>query len=168
MFLIKIYGFLCTNLIHLVTLFVIIQSILFLQVQSQKSTLNNFLFFFEFFQFDFVFQRRSFLLVFQQIIDHLDNDLFENQDTRSSLTILIYLNRPPYDSILDLGIIERNIRRLLYHFFLFLSMNCLNFLLFKFILKRVNHIMLKELKSLSTQQLFSSFFCFFSLISRLI
>ena len=168
MFLIKIYGFLCTNLIHLVTLFVIIQSILFLQVQSQKSTLNNFLFFFEFFQFDFVFQRKSFLLVFQQIIDHLDNDLFENQDTRTSLTILIYFNRPPYDSILDLGIIERNIRRLLYHFFLFLYMNCLNFLLFKFILKRVNHIMLKELKSLSTQQLFSSFFCFFSLISRLI
>ena len=101
-------------------------------------------------QFDFVFQRRSFLLVFQQIIDHLDNDLFENQDTRTSLTIHIYLNRPPCDSILDLGIIERNIRRILYHFFLFLSMNCLNFLLFKFILKRVNH-MLKELKSLSTQ-----------------
>ena len=60
--------------------------------------------------------QRSFLLVFQQIIDHLDNDLFENQDTRTSLTIHIYLNRPPYDSILDLGIIERNIRRLLYHF----------------------------------------------------
>ena len=60
--------------------------------------------------------QRSFLLVFQQIIDHLDNDLFENQDTRTSLTIHIYLNRPPYDSILDLGIIERNIRRLLYRF----------------------------------------------------
>ena len=48
-------------------------------------------------------------------MDHLDNDLFENQDTWTSLTIHIYLNRPPYDSILDLGIIERN-RRLLYRF----------------------------------------------------
>ena len=63
-----------------------------------------------------MFQRRSFLLVFQQIIDHLDNDLFENQDTRTSLTIHIYLNRPPYDSILELSAIERNVRRLLYHF----------------------------------------------------
>ena len=102
-----------------------------------------------FFQFDFVFQR-SFLLVFQQIIDHLDNDLFENQDTRISLTIHIYLNRPPYDSILDLGIIE-TLEDFYIVFFLFLSMICLNFLLFKFILKRVNHIMLKELKSPSTQ-----------------
>ena len=97
-----------------------------------------------------MFQRRSFLLVFQQIIDHLDNDLFENQDTRTSLTIHIYLNRPPYDSILELSAIERNVRRLLYHF-LPLPMIYLKFLLFKFILKRVIHIMQKELKSLSTQ-----------------
>ena len=60
--------------------------------------------------------QRSFLLVFQQIIDHLDNGLFENQDTRTSLTIHVYLNSPPYDSILDLSIIERNVRRLLYNF----------------------------------------------------
>ena len=60
--------------------------------------------------------QRSFLLVFQQIIDHLDNDIFENQDTRTSLTIHVYLNRPTYDSIIDLSIIERNVRRLLYHF----------------------------------------------------
>ena len=60
--------------------------------------------------------RRSFLLIFQHIIDQPDNDLFENQDTPTSLTIHIYLNRPPYDSILELGIIERDMRRLLYHF----------------------------------------------------
>ena len=60
--------------------------------------------------------QRSFLLVFQQIIDHLDNDIFENQDTRTSLTIHVYLNRPTYDSMIDLSIIERNFRRLLYHF----------------------------------------------------
>ena len=95
--------------------------------------------------------QRSFLLVFQQIIDHLDNDLFENQDTRTSLTIHIYLNRPPYDSILDLGIIERNIRRLLYRFLPLPIYDLFEFLPFKFILKRVNHIMLKELKSPSTQ-----------------
>ena len=61
-------------------------------------------------------ERRSFLLIFQHIIDQLDNDLFENQDTPISLTIHIYLNRPPYDSNLELGIIERDTRRLLYHF----------------------------------------------------
>ena len=58
---------------------------------------------------------RSFLLIFQHIIDQLDNDLFEHQDTPTSLTIHIYLNRPPYDSNLELGIIERDMR-LLYHF----------------------------------------------------
>ena len=35
---------------------------------------------------------------------------------RTSLTIHIYLNRPPYDLHLDLGTIERNITRLLYRF----------------------------------------------------
>ena len=60
-------------------------------------------------------ERRSVLLIFQHIIDQLDNDLFEHQDTPTSLTIHIYLNRPLYDSNLELGIIERNMRRLLYH-----------------------------------------------------
>ena len=68
------------------------------------------------FQFDFLIERRSFLLIFQHIIDQLDNDMFDHQDTPASLTIHIYLNRPPYDSILDLGIVERNVRRLWYHF----------------------------------------------------
>ena len=35
---------------------------------------------------------------------------------RTSLTIHLYLNRPPYDLQLDLGTVERNIKRLLYHF----------------------------------------------------
>ena len=61
-------------------------------------------------------ERRSFLLIFQHIIEQLDNDLFEHYDTPTSLTIHIYLNRPPYDSNLDLGIVERDTRRLLYHF----------------------------------------------------
>ena len=61
-------------------------------------------------------ERRSFLLIFQHIIDQLDNDLFEQYGTPTSLTIHIYLNRPPYDSNLDLGIVERDMRRLLYHF----------------------------------------------------
>ena len=61
-------------------------------------------------------ERRSSLLIFQHIIDQLDNDLFENQDTPTSLTIHIYLNRPPYDSNLELGIIEKDTRRLSYHF----------------------------------------------------
>ena len=62
-------------------------------------------------------ERRSFLLIFQPIIDQLDNDLFEQYGTPTSLTIHIYLkNRPPYDSSLDLGIVERDMRRLLYHF----------------------------------------------------
>ena len=64
------------------------------------------------FQFDFLIERRSFLIIFQHIIDQLDNDMFDHQDTPASLTIHIYLNRPPYDSILDLGIVERNVRRL--------------------------------------------------------
>ena len=68
-----------------------------------------------FFQFEFLIER-SFLLIFQHIIDELDNDLFEHHDMPTSLTIHIYLNRPPYDSNLELGIIERDMRRLLYHF----------------------------------------------------
>ena len=72
--------------------------------------------FFFIFQFDILIERRSFLLIFQHIIDQLDNDLFEQCSTPTSLTIHIYLNRPPYDSSLDLGIVERDMRRLLYHF----------------------------------------------------
>ena len=113
--------------------------------------------------------QRSFLLVFQQIIDHLDNDLFENQDTRTSLTIHIYLNRPPYDSILDLGIIERNIRRLLYRF---LPLPIYD--LFEFFTIQVHfeacqpyHVERFEITEYPVVIKFL-FFCFFSLISRLI
>ena len=35
---------------------------------------------------------------------------------RTSLTIHIYLNRLPYDLQLDLGNVERSIKRILYHF----------------------------------------------------
>ena len=113
--------------------------------------------------------QRSFLLVFQQIIDHLDKDLFENQDTRTSLTIHIYLNRPPYDSILDLGIIERNIRRLLYRF---LPLPIYD--LFEFFTIQVHfeacqpyHVERVEITEYPVVIKFL-FFCFFSLISRLI
>ena len=113
--------------------------------------------------------QRSFLLVFQQSIDHLDNDLFENQDTRTSLTIHIYLNRPPYDSILDLGIIERNIRRLLYRF---LPLPIYD--LFEFFTIQVHfeacqpyHVERVEITEYPVVIKFL-FFCFFSLISRLI
>ena len=97
-----------------------------------------------------MFQRRSFLLVFQQIIDHLDNNIFENQDTQTSLTIHIYLNRPPYDSILDLGIIERN-RRLLYRFLPLPIYDLFEFFTIQVHFEACQPYHVKELKSLSTQ-----------------
>ena len=60
--------------------------------------------------------RRSLIFIFQHILDHLNNDLFDQYDTPNSLTIHIYLNRPSHYSVLDLTIMEQNMRRLLYCF----------------------------------------------------
>ena len=73
---------------------------------------NSFLWFF---QFNFRFEARDLRTILQQILDHLDM-LFDIQDMRTSVTIHLYLNRPPYDLQLDLDTVERNIKRLLYHF----------------------------------------------------
>lgn len=92
----------------------------------QSITLNLILFFhgaitsltkiFVFFQYQFTIDRRSFILIFQHIIDHIDNDLFGQYSTSNSLTIDIYLNRPSHYSVLDLSVIGQNMRRLLYRF----------------------------------------------------
>ena len=74
--------------------------------------LNSFLWFF---QFHFRFEARDLRTILQQILDHLDT-LFDIQDMRTSLTIHLYLNKPPYDLQLDLCTVERNIKRLSYHF----------------------------------------------------
>lgn len=61
---------------------------------------------------------------------------------RTSLTIHLYLNRPPYDLQLDLGTVERNIKRLLYHFLPIPLYDLFEFFFpFKFILMHVIHIM---------------------------
>ena len=67
-----------------------------------------------FFQYNFTFQARDLRLVLHQILEHIDT--FDIQNMRTSLTIHIYLNRPPYDLQLDLGNVERNMKRILYHF----------------------------------------------------
>lgn len=59
---------------------------------------------------------------------------------RTSLTIHLYLNRPPYDLQLDLGTVERNIKRLLDHFLPIPLYNLFQFFPFKFILMHVIHI----------------------------
>ena len=74
-------------------------------LQIDFDQLNSFLWFFH---FNFRLEARDLRTILQQILDHLD--------MRTSLTIHLYLNRPPYDLQLDLGTVERNIKRLLYHF----------------------------------------------------
>ena len=59
---------------------------------------------------------------------------------RTSLTIHLYLNRPPDDLQLDLGTVERNIKRLLYHFLPIPLYNLFQFFPFKFILMHAIHI----------------------------
>ena len=60
---------------------------------------------------------------------------------RTSLTIHLYFNRPPYDLQLDLGTVERNIKRLLYHFLPIPLNDLLQFFPFKSILMHAIHIM---------------------------
>ena len=74
-------------------------------LQIDFDQLNSFLWFFH---FNFRLEARDLRTILQQTLDHLD--------MRTSLTIHLYLNRTPYDLQLDLGTVERNIKRLLYHF----------------------------------------------------
>ena len=98
-------------------------------LQIEFDQLNSFLWFFH---FNFRLEARDLRTILQQFLDHLD--------MRTSLTIHLYLNRPPYDLQLDLGTVERNIKRLLYHFLPIPLYNLFQFFPFKFILMHVIHI----------------------------
>lgn len=91
--------------------------------------------FLNFFQFNFRFQARDLRLILQQILDHIDT-LFDIQNIRTPLTIYIYLNRPPYNLQLDLGIREKH-QKILYHFLPVILYDLFRFFQYAFILMHV-------------------------------
>lgn len=151
-YLIKMYGFRCMKQNRLVISFVIIQLVLF-RYGFRNYLWPTWIFSQFFFQYNFTFQARDLRLVLHQILEHIDT--FDIQNMRTSLTIHIYLNRPPYDLQLETS------KESCIIFFLFLCMIYLNFFQYAFILKHVIHILWKELRSLSTSSyLVFSFFQF--------